>query len=279
MRISSLILASGSGSRLYPISTEDHPKQFLPLLDENELMVNIMSRRFKRFVDDQYIVTLNKYKKFIPFIKGNVLTEPQRAGTGFSVLSGLLGIKEENEDGIVIQAPSDLHIGDQDELDRAISEGIKKCMETNKIILIGEKPTKDESDYGYFWKENNQVYFHEKPSLSVAARLIDKGAYWNTAIYIYRLSTMLELFRKLKTEIYHGLLLVDKGGMDEMALVYNIFNDFSFEESILMNTNKLDFVEASMGWEDIGTIKRLNKVRGEHGREKIEINRGVNKGM
>lgn len=278
MRISSLILASGLGSRLYPISTEEHPKQFLPLL-ESEIMVNVMNKRVKKYVDSQYTVTLKKYEKFIPFITGRVLTEPQRAGTGFSVLCGLMGIKEENDDCIVIQAPSDLHIEDQKELDRVLAEGIEKCKETNKIILIGEKPNKDESDYGYFWKENNQVYFHEKPSLSVAARLIDKGAYWNTAIYIYRLSTMLELFRKLKTEIYHGLSMAEKEGMDDMALIYNIFNDFSFEESILMNTNKLDFVESSMGWEDIGTIKRLNKVRGEHGREKIEINRGVNKGM
>lgn len=264
MNIIGVILASGAGSRLQPLSTEEMPKQFLHLLDEEENMLQLTENRLYQITDNQMIVTLKKYEKFTHFLNSEVLFEPQRMETGFSVLYALLNIQREIGDCYIIQSPSDHHIKNEAAFWDAIHQGLQIAKLLDRIVLLGELPTRNESDYGHFLVKNDGISveaFIEKPANAEA--YVKEGALWNTAIYIYRLSTLLQEFKQHKKDEFDLLSASIDEGLDQIAMTYNGLIPFSFEREILTRSNNLAYVKSNMGWDDIGTIERLKKARGE----------------
>lgn len=275
MKVIGLTLASGSGSRLHPISTEETPKQFLPLLIEGEMMVNLTNQRMRLHVDDQYTVTLKKYERLAASIKGEVLYEPQRMETGFSVLYSLLQIYEDHGDCIILQSPSDHFIGKQIELERGISAALIAAAEKDQIVILGEEAIEPTTDYGYIIKTDQGCDFIEKPDEFLADMLLMMGARWNTAIYVYKLSFMLDQFYHKKFDEMQAISAAIKEEFDDLAQTYNCFEPFSFEEEILQGSEDLEVIPVRMDWDDIGSIERLKKVRGEDGWEKIKADTGI----
>ncbi|MGG1571611.1 sugar phosphate nucleotidyltransferase [Fictibacillus sp. NRS-1165] len=262
MRVVSLILASGKGSRLYPLSTEDKPKQFLRLYNDRTMIENTMFR-FLPYVDEVYGVTLERYRKWIQSRIPRMFYEPDRKESAFSVLYGLREIKEIENDCIVIQTPSDHYIDVDPSFFLALKESIVHARK-GKIVAIGVKPSSPDPNYGYMKKRQNHLFhdFIEKPKQGLAKILIDEGFLWNTAIYVYRLSDMMKEFHRFEPEMMSAADR-DLYQMDARQ----------FEESIIKRTHRLKIVEGFFDWDDIGTHQRLQRKRGEiNGRTKDEIN-------
>lgn len=277
MKIIGLTLASGAGTRLAPISSEKRPKQFLPLIDDKP-MIQITNERFEKFCDDQYTVTLKRYENYAKDIESEVLFEPKRLETGFSVLYSLLSINADLGDCYIIQTPSDHHIGNEKELERAIYRALEIAKEKQKIVMIGEQPNDVEPSYGHILKKYDGETvgkFYEKPVFEKAHFYTNMGALWNTAIYVYPLSAMMKEFVEFKWKELQSLSFSLRASFDAVAMVYDRSRAFSFEKEVLSKSENLAVVESAMNWSDIGTIDRLNEVRGEYGREKIQINTRV----
>jgi mannose-1-phosphate guanylyltransferase len=261
MRVLNLILASGKGSRLFPISTEEKPKQFLPLYNHRTLIENTMFR-FLPFVDEVYAVTLDKYKRWIKGKIPKIIYEPKRNESAYSVLFALKEIYEKEGDCIIVQTPADHFVKSDESFYKVIKEGIKAAREDGKICAIGVKPTRAESDFGYMIQsnENFEAHFIEKPSELLAKEIIKLGYIWNTAIYIYRLADVIHLYNIFEPEMVQRLLKDEDFYKDEPK---------QFERVIIEKTSRLKVIEGVFDWDDIGNHERLDRIGGDvNGREK-----------
>lgn len=236
MKLYNLILASGEGTRLYPLSTVDKPKQFLKLISKEMIVIDTM-KRFEHLVDESVVVTLERFKHFFADEKvKNVVTEKEKLDTAYTVLQFLKyweGRKDKSHNDIVIQSPSDHFIDEQDKFDKAIAEAIEYAKK-GRFVMIGAKAKKPVSDYGYIKSRCKMV---EKPYKSKAKELIEKGYCWNTAIYVYRIQDMISY--------------------------YNCYFDFevnSFEKAILEKMNNVKVIQGDFVWEDLGTHERLDRL-------------------
>lgn len=236
MNIINLALASGVGSRLYPLSTEERPKQFINLVGDN-MMIEDTLNRFKPFVHDSYIVTLSKYKEYVKGLGFKVVYEDDRKESSGSVLNAISAIAMDYEpkDTIIIQTPTDHYIKADEHFKKSIDEAVAVAKQ-NKVAVIGKKPNYPNTGLGYI-KDDKMI--EEKPNERVARALINKGYYWNTAIYAYPLKRMLQYYK----------------------LFYD-YNFKPFEKTILSNIrNEIKVIPSKMQWEDIGTFDKLNEIK------------------
>lgn len=236
MKLYNLILASGEGTRLYPLSTSSKPKQFLKLISDEMIVIDTMNR-FRFLVDESVVATLEKFEHFLDgedMVK--VITEKEKRETAFTVLNFLsywVDKKDKSLKDIVIQTPSDHFIDDKEEFDKALKEAIRYA-EQGKVVMIGTKAKKAISDYGYIKDGHSMV---EKPSVRKAKELIEQGYCWNTAIYVYRVQDMI-------------------GHYDR----YFDLEVNSFEKAILEKVNNVKVIQGNFVWEDLGTHERLDRL-------------------
>lgn len=251
MTVINLVLASGVGSRLYPLSTEERPKQFLNLISDKPMIEETLTR-FKPFVNKAYVVTLMKYMNYVENLDATVVYEPERKESAVSVLNGLWAIAERfdyADDVIILQTPSDHYIENDSRFSLAIQRAIRMARK-NKIVMVGVEPFNPSEDFGYIRDGCPMI---EKPSKEEAEGLIKKGYYWNTAIYAYPLRKMLGLFE----------LFMDKEGE-------------SFERTVLLKASEwLRVIPSDFVWEDIGSLDRLFAIE-RYIRSRGEDKRGEN---
>lgn len=239
MKIINLVLASGLGKRLYPLSTEEKPKQFLKLISENMMVEDTLSR-FRPFVDESYLVTLEKYEKYVDEIENiSVVYEEEREESGMSVYRALSQIWEDYGDSetIIIQTPSDHYIEENESFMSAINKAIFYA-QNNWVSVVGAEPLYSTGEYGYL---KNFHAMEEKPTRAVAKNLIASGYRWNTAIYAYNLKNMLFTYE----------LIFKKRGK-------------SFEREILQQIMDIvKVVPADIVWNDVGTPEGLERYQFE----------------
>src|SRR5699024_6315432 len=150
------------------------------------------SMRFSSYVDHSYIVTLEKYKKWIEGKADNVVYESYRNESANSVKVGLKALSKDFQADrtIVIQSPSDHYIAQSDEWKTSINRGVN-IAKGDKVAIIGVKPERATDQYGYLKQSEQEVSFFEKPDPLKARSLIENGYLWNTAIYVYPLDLMI----------------------------------------------------------------------------------------
>ena len=198
-----VILCGGSGTRLWPLSTQDYPKQFIHIGDKS--LFDRTVDRFEKVCDDYIIVTNEKYKNFYkvnPDIndsenickKFHYVFEPYSNDTGVAVLRSLENL---NNNDIVIITPSDHYVDSEFDCIKDIQSGIDKINEydDNLIVLFGIKPTSPETKYGYIMNRQDTVTFKEKPNEQQAKELIQLGALWNSGICVSRVKTLRKAFK------------------------------------------------------------------------------------
>ncbi|WP_373896368.1 sugar phosphate nucleotidyltransferase [Virgibacillus sp. CBA3643] len=240
MNVINLVLASGLGSRLYPLSTDEKPKQFLSLIGGNTMIEDTLNR-FKPFVDDSYIITLERYERYVSDLKTSVIFEEERKESAISVHQAINSISSDLQPSntIIIQSPSDHHIKEDEHFKKSINEAVTYA-KSGKLAIIGVDPTKPCSDYGHIKQDHEMV---EKPTLSKASDLMENGYLWNTAIYVYPLGKMIKYFNS-----------------------YFNHEVTAFEKVILPNiTDDIKVISSDMDWTDIGTHERLESFGNEKG--------------
>lgn len=271
------IMAGGVGSRFWPASTEDLPKQFLDITGTGKSLIRMTYDRFTKIVPKEniYIVTNKKYKdlclEHIPSLTDkNILCEPSRNNTGPCVAYTALHLKAKNPNASFVIAPSDHIIAKEDVFLEKIQLALSYVDENEAIVTLGIEPTRPDTGYGYIETVkplqdgiNKVISFKEKPDSDTAKHYLDMGNYlWNGGIFVWKASDVLKAFEKHTPEIIN-ILSSDTsvyGTADEQTYIDKVYPntpDISVDYAILEKAENVYTIPADIGWSDLGTWNSL----------------------
>lgn len=262
-----LIMAGGHSTRLHPICTEQNPKQFSSLINDESLLKNTYDRTKKMIKEENiFIVLPQKYKEqarnILPNINDeNIIIEPSNNGTSLCILYSCLYILKIRQKGTLYVFPSDHYIEDDMLFLSTMEKGYNYIINNHSIILFGIKPTYPSIHYGYLEnKDSNEISevisFKEKPNYEVASvYLKNKNYYWNSGIYLFDIEYLLKKYQFLQLDKYNLVKDIVYEKSDESN--YNVFSSEPFEKAILEKSNDIVSIKCNFVWDDIGTFERL----------------------
>lgn len=270
-------MAGGVGSRFWPMSTAEHPKQFIDVLGVGRTLFQLTYDRFEGIVSPEnvWVVTNEKYAGIVhqqlPEIpEGNILKEPCRRNTAPCIAYVSWRIKNADPKANIVVAPSDHIVTDPTEFRRVISECLKFTSESDAIVTLGMRPTRPETGYGYIEADlsapsarNKEIFrvvkFREKPELETAIKYIQqKNFLWNAGIFIWSASTIINAFRVYQPALARIFDRIrDKlGTPEEQKYIDEVYPDcenISVDYAIMEKTDEIFVCPASFGWSDLGT--------------------------
>ena len=285
------IMAGGVGSRFWPASREDMPKQFLDILGVGKSLIRSTYERFARIIPPEQIlvVTNKKYKaltqEHIPEIpEKNILTEPSRNNTAPCVAYTALRLEAMDPKATFVIAPSDHVILKEDAFLDIIVEALKEAASSDKIITLGIEPTRPDTGYGYIETDPNTEdnlkkvdSFKEKPNKETAQSYLSTGGYyWNAGIFVWSVKTILDNFKMNALEIY-DILSQDKSkynsDMEQTYLdeVYPTTPSISVDYAILEKAQNVYTMPADIAWSDLGTWNALHAFKEKNDRGSVVI--------
>jgi len=274
-----IIMAGGVGSRFWPVSTTDFPKQFHDMLGTGETLIQKTFSRLSNIipVENILILTNDKYTNLVteqlPFVKKeNIVTEPAMRNTAPCILYASLKIKKQNPNALLIVAPSDHWIEDEIAFVQNVQQAFDFCEKENVLMTLGIKPNFPNTGFGYieFSHLDNQsikkvVQFREKPNYETAKEFLKSGNFlWNAGIFIWSAKAITAAFETFQTEMNQLFL----SGMN----VYNTPNEYQFisenyfksenisiDYAILEKANNVYVLPATFDWNDLGTWGSLHE--------------------
>ena len=277
-----VIMAGGIGSRFWPMSTTDLPKQFLDVLGCGRTLLQLTADRFKGVClpENIWVVTSAKYadivKEQLPdMASDHILLEPCRRNTAPCIAYVSWKIKARNPKANIVVTPSDHVVMDVREFARVIESSLKFTAESDAIVTLGMKATRPETGYGYIEADmsmacpsNKEIYrvdaFREKPDAETAKRYLQrKNYFWNSGIFIWNVSTIVNALRVYQpsiSEIFERLLpyyYTDK----EQQLIDEMFpmcDNISIDYAVMEKADEIYVFLASFGWSDLGTWSSLH---------------------
>lgn len=272
----SIILAGGSGSRLWPLSREEYPKQLLKFDTKGSLLQKTFERLCV-FSKPSDIVTVTNIKHYSniklqlnSIDKSNIaIGEPVGRNTAPAIACTLEYFRHtSNEDDVVLIVPADHLIKDIEGFNKTVEKG-KVLAEMGYIVTFGVKPNYPETGYGYI-KTEKQVStgykvekFVEKPDLETAKKYLESGNYyWNGGIFMGKISTFMEEFKKYTPEIYNNLSRLNFS--DTTRIDYHIYEDMpsiSIDYAIMEKSDRIGLVELLSDWNDLGSWKSIYNVK------------------
>ena len=273
-------MAGGIGSRFWPMSVPERPKQFLDILGTGKSLIQMTYDRLLNVSpkENVYILTNVQYKDMVldqlPDLKPEqVLTEPERKNTAPCIAYAAAKIHALNPNANLIIAPADHLILRENNFASTIHVAIKSA-EKGRISTIGILPTRPDTGYGYIEVEQNSEItgesvspvkqFREKPDLETAKSFVASGNfYWNSGIFIWKASTVLNALNAFQPELFN-LFAKDQGAYNtpgEQAFVNIAFascQDISIDYAVMEHADNIDVVLASFDWSDLGTWGSLD---------------------
>ena len=272
-----VIMAGGVGSRFWPMSTAERPKQFIDVLGVGRTLIQLTYDRFAGVVssDNVWVVTNQKYVSLVqeqlPEIPSNhILSEPCRRNTAPCIAYVSWRIKKENPKANIVVSPSDHIVTNETECRRVITNCLRFTAETDAVVTLGMKPTRPETGYGYIQADlstasarNREIYrvdqFREKPDLSTAEQYIKQNNFfWNAGIFIWSVSTIVNAFRIYQpsiARIFERIMdVLDTA--DEQRLIDEVYpecENISVDYAIMEKAEEIFVCPADFGWSDLGT--------------------------
>lgn len=272
-----VIMAGGVGSRFWPISTQQFPKQFHDMLGTGSTLIQKTFSRFESLIPSENILiaTNKKYKNLVqeqlPKVTSKqLLLEPAMRNTAPCILYSALKIYNKNPDGIMIIAPSDHWIENEQELLKNVQDSFNFCSETNALLTLGIKPTSPNTGYGYIKYNTSEKAikkvknFTEKPNLETAQQFLQSGDYlWNAGIFIWSVKSILKAFETYLPTMFK---LFSEGNS-----VYNTLQETNFIEAnyaasenisidfgIMEKASNVFVMPVNFDWNDLGTWSSLH---------------------
>ena len=272
-----VIMAGGVGSRFWPMSTVDKPKQFIDVLGTGRSLLQLTFDRFEGVCSPEnvWVVTNKKYaglvREQLPEIpEGNILQEPCRRNTAPCIAYISWRIKEADPHANIVVSPSDHIVTNGDEFRRVVKAALKFTSETDSIVTLGMKPTRPETGYGYIQADlrspsarNKEIFrvdqFKEKPDLATATEYLkDKSFYWNAGIFVMSAATIVNAFRVYQpgmANIFESMrsLYGTDNEQAEIDLRYPECENISIDYAIMEKAEEIFVMPADFGWSDLGT--------------------------
>ena len=262
-----LILAGGSGSRLWPLSRELYPKQLLNLESEESLLQSTFMRLMECMPAENIIsMTGVKHAPNVRFQlsscteKPVVLSEPISKNTAPAIVLGGKFIAETSKDDpVILVVPSDHSIKDTKSFAETVKQG-EKLAEQGYIVTFGIKPTYPETGFGYINSVDNR--FVEKPDAELAKKYIaDGNYYWNSGIFMFKSSTLLKEASLYAPEIYNLLKNFDFTATTEIPFTeFDKMPNISIDYAIMEKSQNIALVELKSDWNDLGSWKSIYDV-------------------
>lgn len=276
-----VIMAGGVGSRIWPMSVENKPKQFIDVLGVGRSLLQLTYDRFKGLCPNEnvWIVTNKKYdawiKEQLPEVPAeNILLEPCRRNTAPCIAYVSWHIKAKDPKANLVITPSDHIVMDTAEFRRVITQCLKFTSETDAILTLGMKPNRPETAYGYIQADlssssprNKEIFrintFREKPDLQTAQKYIQQNNFfWNAGIFIWSVSTIVNAFRIYSpaiSKIFENMLSIygtDKE-QEMIDLHYPECENISVDYAIMEKAEEIFVCPANFGWSDLGSWSSL----------------------
>ncbi len=286
-----IIMAGGMGTRFFPVSTEQHPKQFHDILGTGETLIQKTFHRINHLIPTENIriATQKCYKNIVleqlPKVKKEQLVlEPTMRNTAPCILYNILKIYKENPNAVILIAPSDHWI----EKEVVFTEHLQSAFEftsKNKVLLtLGIQPNNANTGYGYIQFEKTEkefkkvISFTEKPSLEVAKSFLEKGNYlWNAGIFVWSAKSILQAFEKHLPTMFS---LFSNGNEryntdDEETFINEIYpksENISIDFGIMEKAENVFVLPTDIGWSDLGTWDSLYEKKEKDAMQNATIN-------
>lgn len=270
-------MAGGIGSRFWPMSTEERPKQFIDVLGVGRTLIQMTLDRFRGVcpIENVWIVTNERYADLVheqlPDVPvDHILQEPCRRNTAPCIAYVSWRIKMTDPKANVVVSPADHIVTNVDEFRRVITSCLKFAGETDAVLTLGMKPTRPETGYGYIQADltsnsprNREIYrvdqFKEKPDLETAKHYISEhNFFWNAGIFVWSVETIVNALRVYAPRINNIFERIQNvmGTPQEQETINKVYPDcdnISIDYAVMENAEEIFVFPADFGWSDLGT--------------------------
>ena len=268
-----ILMAGGVGSRFWPVSTQDYPKQFHDMLGTGDTLIQKTFSRLSKLIPTENIFILTNeryndlvYKQLPEVTKRQVVLEPAMRNTAPCILYASLKIQKENPDALMIVAPSDHWIEDEDAFTNNVKQAFEFCATHDALMTLGIKPTFPNTGYGYIEysktadtaiKPVNQ--FREKPNYETAKAFIEQGNFlWNAGIFMWSVASVIEAFKNNQSDLFK---LFESGipaynTNNEASFIaenYDKAENISVDYAIMESSKNVYVLPATFDWNDLET--------------------------
>jgi mannose-1-phosphate guanylyltransferase len=271
-----VIMAGGIGSRFWPYSRQDHPKQFIDILGTGKSLLQHTADRFKNIcpVENVYVVTNISYGDLVSeqlpsLSKDQILLEPTKRNTAPCIGYSCYKIAEKNPNARIIVSPSDHAIFNEEKFEKAVNESIEGFEDSEALVTIGIKPSRPETGYGYiqFFNNDNPLKkvktFTEKPNIELATKFVESGEFvWNAGIFIWSANAIKKAFTHYLPEIAevfeeakkHFFTDEEQGAIEK---AYSHCRNISIDYGIMEKSSNVYVMLAEFDWSDLGSWNSL----------------------
>jgi mannose-1-phosphate guanylyltransferase len=270
-------MAGGSGTRFWPRSTKELPKQFLSLFGEGTMIQNTANRVKSMIPQERILVVTNDnyvdiVKDQLPFVPDeNIIGEPVAKNTAPCVAIAAQLLFKKDPEAVMVVLPADHHIEDPVVFKEYLRSAVEKAQKGSNIVTIGIEPDRPETGYGYIQGDSTsselifdkEVYsvkaFKEKPNLKTANQFLEEGNYyWNSGMFIWKAKTILDEFNMQLPEMYKQVLkanddLFEKDHKKAIDQFYLSCESISIDYGIMEHAKEVFVVPGEFGWNDVGS--------------------------
>ena len=293
-----VIMAGGKGTRFWPLSTEDNPKQLLSLVGDTSLLQQTVARIAPLVpLEDIYVVTgeslVSATKWHLPDLPSeNIIAEPVGRNTLPCIgLAALYLKKQEGGDAVMVVLPADSHIQHQERFRELLQYAANIAANDNVLITFGVSPTRPETGYGYIhigaavhtvddFQSFQVRQFVEKPDRETAGKYLESREYlWNSGMFVWRVDLILNAIKTCQPSIYQRLMEIDSAigtpsEADAISYAYSQMEGISIDYGVMEKAKEVLVIPADIGWNDVGHWGAMhelcerdasgNTVRGKH---------------
>lgn len=266
-----VVLAGGIGSRFWPLSTPERPKQLLPLVTENPLLRDTVDR-LRPIIDPAHTLILTNSSLSGPISellrelpRENILEEPRPAGTAAALTWAAISIEQrDGKDATMICVHADWTIGDDEGFRRALLRAEEVAVSTGSLVTVGIVPTRPDPGFGYIQPASSTGMsrvkrFVEKPDKTRAEQMMNDGYLWNSGIFVWRVGNFLDEVNAHTPELAPALRHARDGNASRFFA--GVVKPVSVDVGVLERSENVMVVPGDFGWDDIGTWTALSRVR------------------
>lgn len=269
-----VIMAGGIGSRFWPMSTSEYPKQFIDVMGVGKSLIQLTVERFKGICPKEnfWVVTSERYvdivKEQLPQIPAqHILAEPEARNTAPCIAYACWKIRKEFPQANIVVTPSDALVIDTAEFARCIAVALEKTADSQAIVTLGMMPTRPETGYGYIAAQGEAdakgickvEAFKEKPDVETAKGYLAAGNYfWNAGIFVWNADTITNAIRRYAPQIagvmdeLEPALFTDKEA-EELKRLFPTCEKISIDYAVMEKAEDIFVLPAEFGWSDLGS--------------------------